>query len=65
MTNAPDAELLEQFARNQSEAAFAELVERLFYPEENTAIGLLTFDSPDIILFEFRVRHYLRAFSLL
>lgn len=28
MSGAPDAELLEQFARNQSEAAFAELVER-------------------------------------
>ncbi len=28
MNDAPDAELLEQFARNQSEAAFAELVER-------------------------------------
>jgi RNA polymerase sigma factor (sigma-70 family) len=28
MSDSPDAELLEQFARNQSEAAFAELVER-------------------------------------
>ena len=28
MSDAPDAKLLEQFARNQSEAAFAELVER-------------------------------------
>jgi len=28
MTDTPDAELLERFARNQSEAAFAELVER-------------------------------------
>jgi RNA polymerase sigma factor (sigma-70 family) len=28
MSDTPDAELLEQFARNQSEAAFAELVER-------------------------------------
>ena len=28
MSNAPDTELLEQFARNQSEAAFAELVKR-------------------------------------
>ena len=28
MSDAPDAELLEQFARNQSEAAFAELVRR-------------------------------------
>src|SRR5580698_9327099 len=28
MSDSPDAELLEQFARNQSEGAFAELVER-------------------------------------
>src|ERR1700722_3117537 len=28
MSDAPDATLLEQFARNQSEAAFAEIVER-------------------------------------
>ncbi|HXB60145.1 MAG TPA: sigma factor, partial [Candidatus Acidoferrales bacterium] len=28
MNDTPDAELLKQFARNQSEAAFAELVER-------------------------------------
>src|SRR5215469_2300841 len=28
MSDAPDAQLLEQFARNQSEAAFAELVKR-------------------------------------
>jgi hypothetical protein len=28
MNDVPDAKLLEQFARNQSEAAFAELVKR-------------------------------------
>jgi hypothetical protein len=28
MSNSPDANLIEQFARNKSEAAFAELVDR-------------------------------------
>ena len=32
MSDAPGFELLEQFARNQSEAAFAELVERQLLP---------------------------------